>query len=334
MNQNMLNRWISITKENPQRIAFPEATEEKILKAARGAQDVGAIIPVYVGVEADIRAAAEQYGVSLEGAEIIENTEELRASVASRYVEQHPEAGLSEKAVNRKGKDPMYFAYALQALNEVDSVFAGLSHATGEVILAASTMIGLAPGISTVSSMGIMDAPYFTGSEGNLVAHGDGAVCVDPTPEQHADIAISACETVKALFDWEPRCAMLSFSTDGSAEHEMVSRVREAVRIANEKRPYLKIDGEFQLDAALSPEVAAKKVKRESAVAGKANILIYPNVSAGNIAIKMCQLVGKCDDYGPILMGFAQPTSDCSRSSPVSELTGNIIMLAVRSVRR
>ena len=334
MNQDMLNRWISIAKEKPQRIAFPESTEEKILKAARGAQDTGAVIPVYVGVEADIRAAAEACGVSLEGAEIIDNTsDELKASVAARFVAARPEAGLSEKAVIRKSKDPMYFAYALEALHELDSVFAGLVHTTGEVIMAASTMLGLAPGITTVSSIGIVDAPYFKGSEGNLFAFGDAAVCIDPTPEEHADIAISACETVKALLDWEPRCAMLSFSTDGSAEHELVDRVREAVRIANEKRPDLKIDGEFQLDAALNPELAAKKVKRESAVAGKANILIYPNISAGNIGVKLCQAIGGADAYGPILQGFAQPTSDCSRSAPVSELMGNIIMLAVRCVK-
>lgn len=334
MNQDMLNRWISIAKEKPQRIAFPEATEEKILKAARAAQETGAVIPVYVGVEADIRAAAESFGVSLEGAEIIDNTSDaLKADIAAKFVAKRPEAGLSEKAVNRKSKDPMYFAYALEALHEVDSVFAGLVHTTGEVIMAASTMIGLAPGITTVSSIGIVDAPYFKGSEGNLFAFGDAAVCVDPTPEEHADIAISACETVRALMGWEPRCALLSFSTDGSAEHPLVDRVREAVRIANEKRPDLKIDGEFQLDAAINPELAAKKVKRESAVAGKANILIYPNISAGNIGVKLCQNIGLCDAYGPILQGFAQPTSDCSRSAPVSELMGNIIMLAVRGVK-
>lgn len=333
MNQEMLNKWVSIAKEKPQRIAFPESTEEKILKAARAAQDTGAIIPVYVGVEADIRAAAQQYGVSLEGAEVVENTEEARAAIAPKFLAARPDAGLSEKAVIRKGKDPMYYAYAMQAVGEVDSVFAGLVHTTGEVIMAASTMIGLAPGITTVSSIGIMDIPGYEGSEGNLLAFGDAAVCVDPTPEEQADIAISACETVKALLDWEPRCAMLSFSTDGSAEHDLVTRVREAVRIANEKRPDLKIDGEFQLDAAIRPDVAAKKVKRESAVAGKANIIIHPNINSGNIGVKLVQIFAHCDAYGPILQGFSKPTSDCSRSAPVTELMGNIIMLAVRCIK-
>ena len=333
MNQEMLNKWVSIAKEKPQRIAFPESTEEKILQAARAAQDTGAIIPVYVGVEADIRAAAAQYSVSLDGAEIVENTEEARNAIAPKFLAARPDAGLSEKAVIRKTKDPMYYAYAMQAVGEVDSVFAGLVHTTGDVIMAASTMIGLAPGITTVSSIGIMDVPGYEGSEGSLLAFGDAAVCVDPSPEEHADIAISACETVKALLDWEPRCAMLSFSTDGSAEHDLVTRVREAVRIANEKRPDLKIDGEFQLDAAIRPEVAAKKVKRESAVAGKANIIIHPNINSGNIGVKLVQIFAHCDAYGPILQGFSKPTSDCSRSAPVTELMGNIIMLAVRCIK-
>lgn len=333
MNQDMLNKWISIAKENPQRIAFPEATEEKILKAARAAQETGAIIPVYVGIEADIRAAASQYEVSLEGAEIIENTDEAREAIVPKFQAVRAAAGLSDKAVARKCKDPMYYAYAMQAVDMVDSVFAGLSHTTGDVIMAAQTMVGLAPGISTVSSIGVMDIPGYNGPQGSLLGFGDSAVCVDPTPEEHADIAISACETIKSLFDWDTRCAFLSFSTDGSAEHELVTRVREAVRIAKEKRPDLKIDGEFQLDAALNPATAAKKVKRESEVAGKANIIIYPNLNAGNIGVKLVQTFANCDAYGPMLQGFAKHTSDCSRGAPVSELMGNIVMLAVRCIR-
>jgi phosphate acetyltransferase len=331
MNQDMLNKWIAVCTQKPQRIAFPEATEEKILKAARLAQETGSIIPVYVGAEADIRAAAEAAGVSLEGAELVDSTlDEAKAAIAAKFVANCPQAGLSEKAVIRKSKDPMYFAYAMQAVHDVDSVFAGLVHTTGDVILAASTMLGLKEGITTVSSIGILDIP---GWDKGLMAFGDAAVCVDPTPEEHADIAISACETFKALLDIEPRCAMLSFSTDGSAEHPLVDRVREAVRIANEKRPDLKIDGEFQLDAALVPETAAKKVKRPSEVAGNANIFIYPNISAGNIGVKLCQIFAHADAYGPILQGFSQPTSDCSRGAPVSELMGNIIMLAVRCIK-
>ncbi len=332
MNQALLDRWISVASQNPCKIAFPEATEEKILLAARQAADVKAIIPVLVGTKSEIEAAASQYQVNISDMIIWENDESNILAVAEDYAALNPI--FSAKAVCRRGKDPMNFAFVLQALDKVDGVFAGLSHTTGEVILAAQTYVGLQEGITTASSIGIMDIPGYEGTEGNLLAFGDAAVCVDPNEEELADIAISACETMKSLLDWEPRCALLSFSTDGSAEHPQAQKVRDAVQIARQKRPDLNIDGELQLDAALQPVIAAKKVKHESAVAGRANIIIYPNLSAGNIGVKLMQQFAHCDAYGPMLQGFRKPVSDCSRSAPVSELVGNIIMLAVRAKKQ
>ena len=332
MNQDLMNKWAEQAAENPQRIAFPEATEEKILKAARQATDAKAILPVLVGDGAAIRAAAEQYGVDISDMEVLENSEEALQGIAAAYAAHNPL--FSEKAVCRRGKDPMTYAFLLQALDRVDGVFAGLVHTTGEVILAAQTYVGLKEGVSTASSIGILDIPGYEGTEGNLLAFGDSAVCVDPNAQELADIAISACQTVSELLGWEPRCALLSFSTNGSAEHPLAQKVRDAVAIANEKRPDLAIDGEFQLDAALRPAVAAKKVARESRVAGKANIVIYPDLSAGNIGVKLMQQFANADAYGPLLQGFIKPVSDCSRSAPVSELVGNIIMLAVRAGRQ
>ena len=332
MNQDLMNRWAAQAAENPQKIAFPEATEEKILLAARQAADAKAIVPVLVGDGAAIRAAAEEFGVDISDMEVLENSEEALRAIAAAYSAFNPL--FSEKAVCRRGKDPMTYAFILQALDRVDGVFAGLVHTTGEVILAAQTYVGLKEGVSTASSIGILDVPGYEGPEGNLLAFGDSAVCVDPGPEELADIAISACQTVSDLLGWEPRCALLSFSTNGSAEHPLAQKVRDAVAIANEKRPDLAIDGEFQLDAAICPAVAAKKVSRESRVAGKANIVIYPDLSAGNIGVKLMQQFAHADAYGPLLQGFIKPVSDCSRSAPVSELVGNIIMLAVRAGRR
>ena len=212
----------------------------------------------------------------------------------------------------------------------VDAVFAGLSHTTGDVIAAGSLVIGLKEGIVTPSSVGIFKIPGYQGSEGELLCFGDSAVCVDPGPEELASIAISACETVQELLDWQPRCAMLSYSTDGSAESAMVDKVRTALSIAREKRPDLLIDGEFQLDAAINPQVAAKKVRRKSGVAGKANIIIWPDLNVGNIGVKLVQNFAHADAYGPLLQGFHKVVCDCSRSAPVSELVGNIAMAAVR----
>ena len=160
---------------------------------------------------------------------------------------------------------------------------------------------------------------------------GDSAVCTNPTDEQLADIAISACESVQALLDWTPRCALLSYSTLGSGQGELVDKVSRAVAIANKRRPDLAIDGEFQFDTAVSPAVAAKKVNRESKVAGQANILIWPDLNVGNVGVKILQQVGHANAYGPILQGFNDVVCDCSRSAPVSELKGNIILSAVRA---
>ena len=330
MNQELMDSWIATARTNPKRIAFPEATEEKILKAAKAAMDAGAIRAVLVGDTDEIRKAASEASVDISGMEIVDNTDEgARAESASLYLRYS--TLLSESSVKRKGRDPMNYAFIQEAIGKVDAVFAGLSHTTGEVILAAQTFIGLKEGISTVSSMGIIDVPGFEGPYGSLMPFADAAVCVDPTPEELADIAISTCDTVKSLLGWIPRCALLSFSSDGSAEHGFVDRIRDAVGIANMKRPDLYIDGEFQLDSALLPATAAKKVRRQSEVAGKANVIVFPDINAGNIGVKIIQIFAKGDCYGPMLQGFRKPVSDCSRSAPVSELTGNIIMLSARA---
>ena len=152
-----------------------------------------------------------------------------------------------------------------------------------------------------------------------------------PDSETLADIAIASADTVSSLLGWEPRVAMLSFSTDGSSEDDSIDVIRKGIEIARSKRPELKIDGEFQLDAAINPKVAARKVKRESDVAGTANVLIFPNLHAANIGVKLIQTFGHADAYGPVIQGFAKPVCDFSRSAPVSEMMGNILMLLVRA---
>ena len=222
-------------------------------------------------------------------------------------------------------------ALMMERIDDVDITFGGISCSTGDVIIGGQTIVGLADGIDTISSCGIFNIPGWEGSEGHLRGFGDAAVCVDPDPEQLASIAISAAETVQALMGWEPRVAMLSYSTDGSAESPMVDKVRAAVKVAQERRPDLAIDGEFQLDSAIVPAVAAKKVRRESPVAGKANVIICPDINVGNIGVKLVQNFAHADAYGPMLQGFKKIVCDCSRSAPVSELVGNVVMSCVRA---
>ncbi|MBQ7614825.1 MAG: phosphate acetyltransferase [Butyrivibrio sp.] len=328
---SVIDKIFEKAKENPQRVVFPEALNEKMMQAAYEAGSEGYIIPILVGDSNEIKAAIKERGYKEEVFTIVDVAdEEHNAQLVEKYTSL-PETRLKEKALRRRMEDRLQFAMVMQAVDEADVTFAGIDYTTGDVLLAGQMIIGLKPGISTVSSIGLCDIPGYNGSEGTLLAIGDSAVCTNPNPEQLASIAISACDTVKSLLDWEPRCACVCYSTLGSGQGELVDKVTEAVRIANELRPDLAIDGEFQLDAAISPAVAEKKVKRESKVAGKANVVIWPDLNVGNVAVKLIQQFGHADAYGPMLQGFNKVVCDCSRGAPVSEIKGNIVISAVRA---
>lgn len=327
---NIMEKIYQRAKAVPQKVAFPEATEEKILLAARECADKGICIPVLVGVPEDIIGAAKGYNISLDGITVVDAYEEEGlAQLITEYTEKYPLN--SAKTMKRKSKDPMYTTLMMQAIGRVDVTFAGMIHSTEDVIMAGQLVIGLQEGVSTVSSVGIFNIPEYEGSEGSLLGFGDSAVCTNPDADELASIAIAACDTVHSLVEWEPRCAMLSYSTCGSGEGPLVDKVVEAVKTANERRPDLAIDGEFQFDSAINPKIAAKKVKRESKVAGKANIVIWPDLNVGNIGVKLVQQFAHADAYGPMLQGFAKIVCDCSRSAPVSEIVGNIAMSCVRA---
>jgi phosphate acetyltransferase len=315
-------------KADPKRVVFPEADEEKILRAARQVRDMGIAYPLLVGEPKTVSALAISIGVSLDGITVVDHTDEGRVEhFVSAYAKTNPDFPAS--AVKRLLKDPLYFAVMMVKLGEADCVVAGLSHTTGEVIMASEMIIGLKEGISTVSSMGIMSIPGYEGLQGSLLAIADCAVCPAPDSNELADIAISTADTVKRLMGWEPRVALLSFSTKGSATHDRVDIVLKALEMVRERRPELLIDGELQLDSAIVPEVAARKIKGGSPVAGKANILIFPDLNSGNIGVKLVQRFAKAVAYGPLLQGFAKPVSDLSRGAPVEEIVGAATMVAV-----
>ena len=328
---SVLDLVYSKAKLNPQKVVFPEATNEKMMQAAYETGKEGYIYPVLVGDAAEINKLIEERGYSKEVFVVVDiHNEEYRNEVIAKYVAQ-PGRFLKEKALARRMENPLYFAMVMQAVGDADVTFAGIDNTTGDVLLAGQMIIGMKPGIQAISSIGLCDIPGYQGSEGSLLAIGDSAVCVNPNAEELAGIAISACDTVKALLGWEPRCAMVCYSTLGSGQGELVDKVKNALAIANEKRPDLKIDGEFQLDSAIVPAVAAKKVKRPSEVAGKANVVIWPDLNVGNIAVKLIQQFGHADAYGPMLQGFNSIVCDCSRGAPVSEIKGNIVISAVRA---
>lgn len=328
---SVLDQIYERAKLAPQKVAFPEASNEKMMQAAYETGKDGYIIPLLVGDSESLKSIATERGYELSVFTFVDiHDEEYKNKVIADYVKK-PGTMLKEKALGRRMENPLYFAMVMQAVGEADVTFAGIDNTTGDVLLAGQMIIGLKPGISTVSSIGLADIPGYQGSEGSLLAIGDSAVCTNPNPEQLASIAISACDTVKELLQWEPRCAMVCYSTLGSGQGELIDKVKEALRIANEQRPDLAIDGEFQLDAAIVPAVAEKKVQRESKVAGKANVLIWPDLNVGNVAVKLIQQFGHADAYGPMLQGFNSIVCDCSRGAPVSEIKGNIVISAVRA---
>jgi len=329
---NLMENVKAKAKANPKRVAFPEANDIKMLKAMEQVSKEDYCEVVVVGNLEEVKTLCTENNISDSKWEYIDiNNEEYKEKVLSEYLKL-PNIIYGEKSLRRRMNEPLYFALMMEAINHVDVTFAGITSTTGDFILAAQTIVGLENTLDVVSSVGIAELPNYTFSDGgNLIAVGDCAVCTNPSAQELASIAINTCETVRAVTDWEPRCALLSYSTAASGQGELVEKVKTAVKIANQRRPDLKIDGEFQLDSAIVPEIAIKKVKRPSEVAGKANILIFPDLNAGNIGVKLIQQFGHANAYGPLLQGFRKICSDCSRSAPIEELVGNILFSVVRA---
>lgn len=327
-----MNEIFAKAKANPKRVAFPEANNIKMLAAMQEVASQGYAETVVVGNIEEVKTLVKENNIDDSKFKYIDNLDEKYSNdVLQRYLKL-PNIIFGEKSLLRRMKDPLNFALMMEAVGDVDVTFAGINSSTGEVIYAAQTIIGLEDNLDTISSIGIAEMPNYTFSYGsNIIAVGDCAVCTNPSASELASIAIAACDTMKAVTGYEPRCAMLSYSTCGSGSGELVDKVTSAIKIAKEKRPDLKIDGEFQLDSAIVPEVATKKVKKESEVAGKANILIFPDLNAGNIGVKLIQRFGGANAYGPLLQGFKKICCDCSRGAPISEMVGNIAISVVRA---
>lgn len=326
---SLIDTLIEKARKSPKRVALPEVEAENTLLAARCILDDGIAFPVLVGDPAVIAETASKAGVNIAGMEIVDITDEAkREEIAARYM-SYPKLMLSEKGAKRKMKNPLFYAMILEAVGDVDATFCGYVNTTGDVLVTAQQCIGMADGVDVPSILALTEIPGFEGPEGNMLALADCGLNPEPTAEDLASIAIGSCDNVKAVMGWEPRCAFLSFSTLGSGAAASVDKIQEAMRIVRERRPDLKIDGEFQLDTAILPSTAAKKVKRDSEVAGRANVLIFPDLTAANIGIKMIQIFAKGKGYGHTISGFYKPVADSSRSASVEEIVGDIAMLVI-----
>jgi phosphate acetyltransferase len=243
---------------------------------------------------------------------------------AARYIKGRDD--ITEGIARRMVSKPLFFAGMMVACGDADAAVGGAASATATVIQAGVLTIGLLEGIKTASSYFLMIVPKFLGGEDKAFIYADCAVNIDPTAEQLADIAIASAHSAKRILNERPRVAMLSFSTRGSASSPGVDKVKKAVEIVRQRQPNLLIDGEFQADAAIVPRVAARKVKDTSEVAGKANVLIFPDLDAGNIAYKLTQYTAGAKAIGPFLQGFAKPITDLSRGASVDDIVSTTVL--------
>ena len=306
-------------------VVLPEGRDERIIEAARRLKDEHIARPIVLGKPEQIEAAVEKAGTDLNGIETINPKASDRLDVYAESYSRHRE-GISAAVAKHVVVKPLFYGGMMVAVGDADTAVGGVASATATLIQAGVLTVGLAPGIKTPSSYFLMVLSDFLGEKEKAFIYADCAINVDPTAEQLADIALASALSARRILGEEPRVALLSFSTRGSAAGASVEKVREALKIARAREPGLAIDGEFQADSAIVPRVAAKKVKDESTVAGRANVIIFPDLNSGNIAYKLTQYMAGAQAIGPFLQGFAKPITDLSRGATVEDIVSTVIL--------
>lgn len=320
-----------MAKGDKKRIILAEGEEKRNLQACDKILKNGLANIVLVGNKEKIAESSKQLGIDVSGAEIVDpNTSDLTEGYAKEFYELRKKKGMTLEKAEKMVRDPLYFATMAIKMGYVDGMVSGAIHTTGDLLRPGLQIVKTAPGVKIVSGFFVMVVPDCKYGESGLLLFADCAVNPNPTAEELAAIAITTAETAKKLCNLDPKVAMLSFSTMGSAKGELVEKVQKATAIAKEMRTDLDIDGELQLDAAIEEEVAQLKAPG-SPVAGKANVLVFPDLQTGNIGYKLVQRFAKAKAIGPICQGFAKPINDLSRGCSADDIVNVVAMTAVQA---
>lgn len=316
-------------KADMKTIVLPEGEELRTIKAAAIVKAEGYAKNILLGNPDKIKKIAEDENLDIEGVEIIDPAEG-NEEFAQLFAELRKKKGVTIEEARENVKDRLYYGVMMVKTGQVDGMVAGAVSSSANVLRPSLQILKTAPNMKIVSAFFIMNVPDCEYGENGTFVFGDCALNQDPTAEELSEIAISSAASFKSLVGAEPKVAMLSYSTYGSAKHDLVTKVQEATKLAKEKAPELALDGELQLDAAIVESVGAQKAP-ESDVAGTANVLIFPDLNAGNIGYKLVQRLAKAEAYGPILQGIAAPVNDLSRGCTAEDIAGVIAITSVQA---
>lgn len=330
---DLMQEIIARAKSNKQRIVLPEGTEERTLKAADRLLADGVAEIILIGNPQKIKESAKELNLkNITEATLVDPVHNERKSVyADLLYELRKNKGLTAEQAGKLSEDPLYLACLMIKNGDADGEIAGAQNTTGDVLRPALQIIKTSPGISVVSGAFLMFIPEKSYGQDGIMVFADCAVMPDPNARELAEIAVATAQTTRSIVGAEPRVAMLSFSTKGSAKHPMCDKVIEATRIAKELDPDLKIDGELQADAAIVPSVGSSKAPG-SEIAGKANVLVFPTLEVGNIAYKLVQRLAGAEAVGPILQGMAAPVNDLSRGCSVNDIYKMVAICANQAI--